>query len=72
MQKMIRMQTANGEDGGLCVGEQEPKPTSWLSSLKHFFIDKWSGIGSSTSILIENYVKRSGDVQTAALLGVIA
>jgi len=47
--EMIRMQTANGEDGGLCAGEDEPQPTSWLSSLKHFFIDKWSGIGSSTS-----------------------
>ncbi len=47
--EMIRMQTANGEDGGLCVGEPEPQPTSWLSSLKQFFIDKWSGIGTSTS-----------------------
>ena len=47
--EMIHMQTANGEDGGLCAGEEEPQPTSWLSSLKHFFIDKWSGIGSSTS-----------------------
>ena len=35
--EMIRMQTANGEDGGLCAGEEEPQPTSWLSSLKHFF-----------------------------------
>jgi hypothetical protein len=41
---MIRMQTGDGNDGGISASDPDPQPTSWLSSLKNFFTDKWSSL----------------------------
>ena len=38
----LRMQTGQGQDGGLSEGDEPPAPTSWLSALTHFFKDRWS------------------------------
>jgi hypothetical protein len=38
----LRMQTGQGQDDGLSIGDEPPAPTSWLSALAHFFKDRWS------------------------------
>jgi hypothetical protein len=45
----IRMHTAQGDDAGISVGE-EPEKNSWLSSLIHFFTDRFSKLSGSVRL----------------------
>ncbi len=46
----LRMQTGQGQDDGLSVGDEPPAPTSWLSALSHFFQDRWSRLTGTVNV----------------------
>jgi hypothetical protein len=45
----IRLHTAQGDDAGLSVGDK-PEKNSWLSSLIHFFTDRFSALSGSVRV----------------------